>query len=86
MYSLFIALLALGVPHTIPADPCVELVPDALRQVLTQRFPDARLQPKPGAAERITSAHEGFYFGQIEAGADVYFVDHGQWRHVHAID
>jgi hypothetical protein len=180
MYSLFIVLLELGVPHATPVDSCVELVPDALRQVLMRRFPDARLplttdsreesrryavskgnaclliakadfdgdgrpdlvlllpakrakdfrlvvalneksgftvtdlgswaepvtdlfvdaapsgtythteaypfQPEPGAAERVTSAHEGFYFGQIEAGADVYFVDHGQWRHVHAID
>lgn len=180
MYSLFIALLAFGVTHATPVDSCVKLVPDALRQVLVQHFPDARLplatdsreesrryaaskgnaclliakadfdgdertdlvlllpaktakyfrlvvalneksgfnvtdlgswtepvtdlfvdvapsgtythteaypfQPEPGATERITSAHEGFYFGKIEAGADVYFVNHGQWLHVHTID
>lgn len=180
MYSLFIALSALGVAHATTADPCVELVPGNLRRALAQRFPDTRLplatdsreasrryaeskgnacllisradfdgdgrpdlvlllpaktakdfrlvvalngaagfkvadlgswtepvtdlfvdiapsgtythteaypfQPEPGAVERIASAHEGFYFGKIEAGADVYFLNHGQWRHVHTID
>lgn len=43
MYSLFFTMLALGVPHAAPVDSCAALVPDALRPVLAQRFPDARL-------------------------------------------
>ncbi len=180
MHSLFISLFALGAAHVPPVDSCIGLVPDAVKRVLAQRFPDARLplatdsreesrryaeikgnaclliargdfdgdgrpdlvlllpakraedfrllvtlnetsgfkvtdlgswtgpvadlfvdvapagtythteayafQPEPGAVESITSAHEGFYFGKIEAAADVFFIDRGQWRHVHAID
>ena len=47
---------------------------------------DYEFQPEPGVAERIVSSHEGFYFGRVEAAADVYFLDHGQWRRVHTID
>jgi hypothetical protein len=43
-------------------------------------------RPSPGAAERIVSAHAGFWFGGLEAAADVYFLKQGRWLHVHAVD
>jgi len=180
MFSLFIALIALGVAQATPADSCVALVPNDLGRMLEERFPNERLplagdsrdearryalsqgnaclliaradfdgdgrldlvgllparkaetfrlivalngtsgykvidlgswtgsvndlyvdvappgkyfhteaypfQPEPGAVERIHSTHQGFYFGKVEAGADVYFLSHGQWVHVHTID
>jgi hypothetical protein len=43
-------------------------------------------QPEAGVAERIVSARAGFWFGEREGGADVYFLKDGRWIRVHAVD
>jgi hypothetical protein len=49
----------------------------------TEAYP---FRPAPGFAEKIVSQRQGFYFGQVEAAADVYFLDHTQWLRVHVLD
>lgn len=43
-------------------------------------------RPERGVVETISSRHQGFYFGQVESAADVYFLDGSQWRRVHVMD
>lgn len=49
----------------------------------TEAYP---FRPEPGAVETIVSQRQGFYFGQVESAADVYFLEDAQWRRVHALD
>lgn len=42
--------------------------------------------PGTGAVERIVTRRPGFFVGEIESAADVYFLDKGRWAHVHSID
>jgi len=42
--------------------------------------------PSSGSAERIVSKQPGFWFGGLEAAADVYFLKKGRWVRVHAVE
>lgn len=49
----------------------------------TEAYP---FRPELGVAETIVSPRQGFYFGEVESAADVYFFDHALWRRVHVLD
>jgi hypothetical protein len=47
---------------------------------------DYAFSPEPGSVEHIVTSHRGFWFGELEGGADVYFFRKGKWSFVHAVD
>ncbi|WP_250623870.1 hypothetical protein [Pinirhizobacter soli] len=42
--------------------------------------------PEHGSVEHIVSPRDGFWFGELEGAADVYFFRKGKWSFVHAVD
>jgi hypothetical protein len=43
-------------------------------------------RPEPGSVEKLVSKRVGFWFGEVEGGADVYVLHEGHLTFVHAID
>lgn len=47
---------------------------------------DYAFSPEPGSVEHIVSPRAGFWFGELEGAADVYFLRKSKWLFVHAVD
>jgi hypothetical protein len=66
--------------------PVVNLFVDVAKPGTYSHTDAYAFKPSPGAVENIANDCAGFWFGELEAAADVYFIKKGRWLRVHAVD